>query len=235
MTTDDESRIARDCTGLSHLAGQGAQSASERRADWRKALLGQRAQRSADPLAQEALLTRLQAVVESHLGGLPAMQGRVMGLYWPVRGEPSLGALPERWSAAGVQLALPVVQARHAPLQFVAWTPGDPMRVGDYGIARPAADRPVRPGVLIVPCVGFDRRGFRLGYGGGYYDRTFEQLADDGQTPAMAFGVAWDEGLIDDIEPLPTDVPMHAVITPSGVFPDRTHSPDGKRSTRSSA
>ena len=235
MTTDDESRIARDRAGLSRQGESGAQAASERRAAWRKALLAQRAQRATDPSAQDALLARLQTVVESHLGGLPAMHGRVIGLYWPVRGEPSLGALPERWCAAGVQLALPVVQARHAPLQFVAWAPGDPMRVGDYGIARPVTDRSVRPAVLIVPCVGFDRRGFRLGYGGGYYDRTLEWLADEGQTPALAFGVAWDESLIDDTEPLPTDVPMHVVITPSGVFPDRSHWPDGRHSTRSSA
>ena len=222
MTTDDGSRIARDPSAPSPAGAPLEAAVSARRAAVRKALLEQRMQHAPSACAQNALLARLQTEVESRLGGLSAMRDRVMAVYWPIRGEPSLGALPQRWTQAGVQLALPVVSGRHLPLQWVAWAPGDPMSAGAYGIATPAVQRPVRPVVLLVPCVGFDRRGFRIGYGGGYYDRTLAALAADGPVRPIAIGVAWDEGWLDDTEPLATDVPMDLVVTPSGVYPNAT-------------
>ena len=194
----DESRIARD---------PGAPAARD---GLRTALLQARRRLSPERrhAANSALVDRLAAL-------LGDVAGESIALYWPVRDEPALEPLPARWCAAGARLALPVVVARAAPLRFVAWRPGDPMVEGAYRIPRPAADEALRPTVVIVPCVGFDARGWRLGYGGGFYDRTLAALAEDGAPPPRAIGVAWDEGRLASFEPLATDRPLDAIVTPT--------------------
>lgn len=110
----------------------------------------------------------------------PAAAGQpsvALGVYWPLRGEPDLAAAYAALAVAGVALVLPVVLARDAPLAFAAWTPGEPMTVDAMGVAVPAALRMVAaPPLLLVPCLGFNAQGYRLGYGGGYYDRTLAAL-----------------------------------------------------------
>jgi len=165
-------------------------------------------------VANEALVERLGAV-------LGDVSGESVAIYWPIRGEPSLGALPQRWAEAGARLALPVVQAPGAPLRFVAWRPGDPTVPGAWGIPTPVDGVALRPTVLIVPCVGFDADCQRLGYGGGFYDRSLAALDADGARPPRAVGVAWDEALLDGFEPLPTDRALDAVVTPSRAFERR--------------
>jgi 5-formyltetrahydrofolate cyclo-ligase len=97
----------------------------------------------------------------------------MMGVYWPLSGEPDLRAAYDELAAAGMRLALPVVMERDAPLAFTAWEPGEPMIADAMGVQVPARLRFVeRPPALLVPCLGFDADGYRLGYGGGYYDRT---------------------------------------------------------------
>jgi 5-formyltetrahydrofolate cyclo-ligase len=208
-TTDrpDESRIARTPSG------------SAARAALRRTLLDARRRLSAQGrhAANEALLERLEAL-------LGDVARESIALYWPVRGEPGLDPLPQRWARAGARLALPVVEAPAAPLRFVAWCPGEPTVPGAHGIPRPAGDEALRPTLLVVPCVGFDARGYRLGYGGGYYDRSLAALDADGGPPPRAIGVAWDEALIEGFEPLPTDRPLDAVVTPSRVLPVRAPS-----------
>ncbi|MFM1989326.1 MAG: hypothetical protein RJA99_2283 [Pseudomonadota bacterium] len=197
----DESRIARD---------PGPDPA---RTALRQALLDAR-RRSTEPgrrAANEALVERLDAL----LGDL---SGEVVALYWPIRGEPSLDPLPERWLRAGARLALPVVDAPRAPMRFLDWTPEAPMERGVWGIPRPAVEVVLRPTVLVVPCVGFTADADRLGYGGGFYDRSLAVLDTDGGSPPRAVGVAWDDALIDGFEPLPTDRPLDAVVTPSRSF-----------------
>jgi 5,10-methenyltetrahydrofolate synthetase len=96
-----------------------------------------------------------------------------LGVYWPLAGEPDLRAAYAELAAAGVQLALPVVMERDAPLAFTAWSPGEPMLADELGVQVPAQLRFVElPPALLIPCLGFDAGGYRLGYGGGYYDRT---------------------------------------------------------------
>jgi 5-formyltetrahydrofolate cyclo-ligase len=96
-----------------------------------------------------------------------------VGVYWPLAGEPDLRAAYAELAVAGVRLALPVVMERDAPLAFAAWTPGEPMIPDQQGVQVPARLRFVeRPPALLIPCLGFDLEGYRLGYGGGYYDRT---------------------------------------------------------------
>jgi len=99
-----------------------------------------------------------------------------MGVYWPLAGEPDLRACYAELAQAGMRLALPVVMERNAPLAFTAWTPGEPMIPDEMGVQVPAQLRFVeRPPALLIPCLGFDAGGYRLGYGGGYYDRTLER------------------------------------------------------------
>lgn len=96
-----------------------------------------------------------------------------LGVYWPIRGEPDLQLLYEELALHGTKLALPKVDAKDAPLSFVTWTPGEPLKKDAYGTFTP--DKPSMTGypeALLIPCVGFTRERMRLGYGAGYYDRT---------------------------------------------------------------
>lgn len=98
-----------------------------------------------------------------------------LGVYWPIRSEPDLRPAYADLASRGVQLALPVVVDKNAPLKFIAWKPGDPMAKDQFGVAIPAAGGEVRPDALLIPCVGFNALYYRLGYGGGFYDRTLAQ------------------------------------------------------------
>ena len=96
-----------------------------------------------------------------------------LGVYWPLAGEPDLRPAYAELAEAGVRLALPVVVARDAALGFAEWVPGEPTVADSLGVAVPAQLRMVaRPGALLIPCLGFNAQGYRVGYGGGFYDRT---------------------------------------------------------------
>lgn len=111
----------------------------------------------------------------------------MVGVYWPLAGEPDLQPAYTTLAARGVKLALPVVLDRQAPLAFAEWLPGEAMHKDGMGVAVPASLRMVAlPPALLIPCLGFNAHRVRLGYGGGYYDRTLEQQP----RPATA-GVAY--------------------------------------------
>ncbi len=137
-----------------------------------------------------------------------------LGFFWPVRGEPDLAPVIREWLAedAARTAALPVVAGE--VLEFAAWTPDAPMRVGAYGIPVPAAVRKVVPQLLLIPCVGIDDRRYRLGYGGGFYDRTAAAFA----VRPVLVGVCFDCGRIASIDPRPHDVRLDLAITESGVL-----------------
>jgi 5,10-methenyltetrahydrofolate synthetase len=100
----------------------------------------------------------------------------VLGVYLPIHGEPDLRAAYAELAQAGARLALPVVVARDAPLAFAAWTPGQALVADGMGVMVPGDLHFVpRPPALLVPCLGFNAEGYRLGYGGGFYDRTLEE------------------------------------------------------------
>jgi 5-formyltetrahydrofolate cyclo-ligase len=109
--------------------------------------------------------------------------------YWPMRSEADPRPMLRVLHAQGRSLCLPVVVARSVPLGFRLWTPDTPMVPGGFGVLVPEADRPVVPAVLVVPLLAFDRAGYRLGYGGGFYDRTLAALRAAG--PVQAVGFAW--------------------------------------------
>jgi 5-formyltetrahydrofolate cyclo-ligase len=144
----------------------------------------------------------------------PELTGGLIGFYWPIRSEIGLHALIRRLLEQGAEAALPAVVEKGAPLEFRAWRPGDRLERGFWNIPVPAERRVVRPTVLLVPLVGFDPEGYRLGYGGGYYDRTLAAM-----TPRpRAIGVGYDLGRLETIHPQGHDVPMDAIVTEAGVF-----------------
>jgi 5,10-methenyltetrahydrofolate synthetase len=150
--------------------------------------------------------------------GRPAPQ--VVAAYWPLPDEPDLRPLLTQWADAGITVALPVVHERDAPLLFRAWTPDAPMAPGAYGIPEPVSGETVTPDVVLVPTLGYTASADRLGYGGGYYDRTLAALREAGHAP-VTIGIAWHCGLIDQVDyrPAPHDVRLDAVLTPRGWVP----------------
>jgi 5-formyltetrahydrofolate cyclo-ligase len=149
-------------------------------------------------------------LVERHF---PELANRLVGFYWPFRGEIGLHSLVRRLVARGARAALPVVVEQRQPLEFRAWRPGAPLERGVWSIPIPAEREVVRPTALLVPLVGFDADGFRLGYGGGYYDRT---LAATNPKP-LTIGIGFELGRLPTIYPQPHDVPMDALVTEAGV------------------
>lgn len=139
--------------------------------------------------------------------------------FWPLPGEPDLRPLLEQWSANGIQVCLPCVTNPGQPLVFRAWTPETPMAAGAYGIAEPAEGPECLPEVILVPTLGYTDRADRLGYGGGYYDRTLAALEQAGRD-CIAIGIAWTEcRLPDDYEAAPHDRRLDAVLTPDAWVP----------------
>ena len=118
-------------------------------------------------------------------------------------------------AADGHRLCLPVMAGRGLPLLFRAWTPGDQTSAAVWGIGEPLPSAPVvEPDVLLVPLLAFDARGYRLGYGGGFYDRTIAQLRN--QKPVLTIGVAFDEQRVDAVPHVDYDQRLDWVLTPSG-------------------
>ena len=149
-----------------------------------------------------------------HLG--PPQSGAVAG-YWPLAGELDPRPLMERLDALGYDLALPRIVGRDRPLAFHAWSPGAPLVEGPLKIMQPPADAPtVRPATLLVPVVGFDGGGYRLGHGGGYYDRTLGALRADGR-PVLAVGLAFAAQRIEALPVEPFDAPLDLLVTEHGV------------------
>lgn len=132
----------------------------------------------------------------------------LLAVYWPLSGEPNLGDTYEALAREGARLALPVVVERHAPLAFAAWTPGEALVLDTMGVAVPLNLRTVaRPPALLVPCLGFNEQGYRLGYGGGFYDRT---LAPAPRPLTLGIAYACQQADFDaDVH----DVPLDTVIT----------------------
>jgi 5,10-methenyltetrahydrofolate synthetase len=161
----------------------------------------------------------IAAHLEAYLATRGATAGTAVAGYWPIRGEPDLRPLLHRLHEAGVTVALPVVETRAAPLVFRRWTPRMRMERGHWNILVPPAEaETLVPEIVIAPCLGWDAGCFRLGWGGGYFDRTLAA-----RTPRpFAIGVALAAALLPTIYPQPHDVPMDAIVTEHGVAAERT-------------
>ena len=140
---------------------------------------------------------------------LHPIAGRTVSTYWPLHGEPDLRPWMERIIARGGRCALPVVVVKNAPLIFRAWTPGAKMERGFWNIPVPAHGAEIIPDIVIAPVVGFDPECYRLGYGGGYFDRTLATIKGS----CRVIGVGSSQARIATIHPQPHDIPMNAIAT----------------------
>ena len=111
------------------------------------------------------------------------------------------------------KIGLPVVDKVHKTLVFHAWYPGCPMEEDAYGIPKPKGTEVVVPTLLFVPCVGYGPNGYRLGYGGGFYDRTLATLQPQPNTVGLGYSNGW----LPDFKAEPHDIPLHAILSDTGV------------------
>ncbi len=184
---------------------------------WRQQLVAQR-QHLEDRLARNEALQRVMRV------WLVERPDVVIGAYWPIKGE--FDPLPAlfRWQEAGMEsdamqasrqrkIGLPVINKITKTLTFHRWYPGCPMEEDAYGIPKPKDTEIIEPTLLFVPCVGYGPGGYRLGYGGGFYDRTLSALNPKPYT----VGLGYTQGFLPDLEPEPHDVPLDAILNDNGV------------------
>jgi len=179
----------------------------------RKALVGNRLQMP-DRRERSALL---QDVMRIWLVGRP---DTVIGAYWPIKGEfDPLPAL-HRWKEDGElidqpqlrRIGLPVVDKVHKTMVFHAWHPGCRMEEDAYGIPKPKDTEVIVPTLLFISCVGYGPGGYRLGYGGGFYDRTLAIL----EPRPFTVGLGYTQGYLPDFESQPHDIPLDAILNENG-------------------
>ncbi len=147
---------------------------------------------------------------------LPGEPPGIIAAFWPLAEEPDLRPVLLAWQRQGYRIALPEVVRRDSPLLFRRWYPDAPMSADHYGIPVPTGG-PCQPDVLLVPTLGFTSQGDRLGYGGGYYDRTLASLVE-ADHPHLAIGIAFQCGLLAEHQHQAAehDMPLDAVITEKG-------------------
>lgn len=145
----------------------------------------------------------------------------VIAAFWPLKDEPDITPVLFELHRAGHVVVLPIVVTRHAALEFHPWSPEQPMQVGNFGVMEPTRTQALLPDVLLIPTLGFTEHGDRLGYGGGYYDRTLDVLQQ--YRKPVAIGIAWSEALLTRTQPgyLPQthDMPLQAIVTAEGWLP----------------
>ena len=194
---------------FAHDAEQARDVAVWRKAE-RKRLLEARSklpaeQRRAYAGAVAGQLDLLLARKFSHLAGM------VLSFYWPIHSELDLRFWAEDLLPKGVKLALPVVAQPNAPLVFRPWHRGMSMKRGFWNIPEPATAEDVKPDIVLAPVLGWDAEGYRLGYGGGYFDRTLAQ-----QRP-FGIGVGLASAKLPTIFPQDHDIPLQAIVTEEGI------------------
>jgi 5-formyltetrahydrofolate cyclo-ligase len=142
--------------------------------------------------------------------------GRILSGYMPMRTE--IDCLPAMavHAAAGGRVCVPVIPGKAVPLRFREWTPDGEMQDGPFGAKVPACGDWIEPEVLVVPLLSFDRRGYRLGYGGGYYDRTLRLLR--GRRPTVAIGFAFAAQEVPEVPTEPTDERLDLIVTEAEVI-----------------
>nr|WP_245220494.1 MULTISPECIES: 5-formyltetrahydrofolate cyclo-ligase [unclassified Ruegeria] len=173
--------------------------------------------------ARKAAFARRKVAFDTRVPGAAGRLSEVLAGY---RGVPLSGYMPIRTeidpvsamaeAAAYGLVGVPVIQAAGKPLKFSRWTPEGPLKDGPFGAKVPEVDDYFDPEILIVPLVAFDANGGRLGYGGGFYDRTLEGLR--GKRATMAIGFAFDAQEAQDLPLEPTDQPLDMVVTESRVL-----------------
>lgn len=161
--------------------------------------------------------TAAEQLAAAGLAGVGVMPPAVVSAFHSFGEELNTGPLLQRLVADGYRLALPVMQGKTSPLLFRSWAPGDTLRRVQWGIEEPLATAAVvEPGALLVPLLAIDRYGNRLGYGGGYYDRTLRVLRS--RRALTAIGLAYDAQVVDAVPHLDYDERLDWILTPSGAI-----------------
>jgi len=162
----------------------------------------------------------------AHEAAAPGEAGHLSQVLAGHRGVPLSGYMPIRTeidpvpameeAAAHGPVCVPVIEGAGLPLKFSRWTPGCALKEGPFGAMIPERDDFIEPEILIVPLVAFDRNGGRLGYGGGFYDRTLEMLR--AKRPTLAIGFAYAAQEMQALPLEPTDQPLDMLVTEAGVI-----------------
>jgi 5,10-methenyltetrahydrofolate synthetase len=172
--------------------------------------------------ARQALPDRLERAVQLQSvmrAWLVSRRESSVGAYWPIKGE--FDPLPAlyRWSEGGPEgsprrIGLPKTDKETGELRFHVWFPGCPMELDAHDIPKPKDTDEFKPALLIVPCVGYGPGGVRLGYGGGFYDRTLSELSPR----PITIGVGYSHGFMPMLRAQPDDVPLDVMLTEDGVM-----------------
>lgn len=153
--------------------------------------------------------------IDSHLErAFPGLKTATFAFCWPIRNEYDARHLAKTLREGGALTALPVVVAPKAPLAFREWHPGVELAKGPLDIPYPARSRELKPKAVLLPMNGWDAQGYRLGYGGGFFDRTLASL----QEKPLVIGVSYELARISTIHPQAWDIPMDYVVTERGVY-----------------
>ena len=179
------------------------------RREQRKLLIAHR-----EAIDAEQLLGLRKAIDEHLLRGFPGLRGARLAICWPYRNEYDARHLAAELRRCGSVIALPVVVARAMPLAFREWHPGVAMLKGPLGIPYPKDTPLIQPQAVLLPMVGFDAAGYRLGYGGGYFDRTLAAL----DPRPTVIGVVHELAKMETIHPQPHDIPLDFVVTERGIY-----------------
>lgn len=154
-----------------------------------------------------------ESITQLLLEGFALLRQMTFGSYWPYKGEFDARFAVRHLMPHGARVALPVVVHKSAPLQFREWWPAARMTKGVLDLPIPDGTEILTPQALLIPPVGFDSRGYRLGYGAGYFDRTLAAM----HPQPLKIGVAFELSRMPTIRPQPHDVPMDFIVTEAGV------------------
>lgn len=175
------------------------------RQEWRKSILQQRRGMAPETRA------RADAALDAQLrAALSSLDHDTLAFYWPIQAEFDARPAVTAWLSAGAgrRTVLPVVTAKHQPLRFRAWNTATVMQPAGFGTSVPSTGEWLTPTVLLIPLVGFDEAGYRLGYGGGYYDRTLAILTPRPHT----IGIGYASGWLATIDPQPYDFKLDTIL-----------------------
>jgi 5-formyltetrahydrofolate cyclo-ligase len=161
---------------------------------------------AAPPVDRRLWGSEIEAKLRALLVERPVM---TLGVYWPFQAEFDPRALIDWVIAQGFAVALPAVVDKKGPLEYRAWRPGEALTDGVWNIPIPEVRKIVLPQAVLAPLVGFDRQCYRLGYGGGYFDRTLAALAPR----PLAIGVGFEMSQMETIFPQSFDIPMDVIVT----------------------
>lgn len=172
------------------------------------------ARQQAFGLRKNAFATGLDSQAQTHLNMvLQGHEGKILAGYMPINTEISPLPIMEKWSA---DVCVPFIKGKGQPLDFLRWTSSSEMERGAFGAAIPKEKKRCIPEILIVPLVAFTHTGHRLGYGGGFYDRTLVTLRK--KHPIFAIGFAYSAQQMDRLPLEKTDIALNIIVTEKGII-----------------